>query len=62
MARSVNYLWRAAVAPRRRVEHLAISKLDLVPPWELDGVPLHEESSFRSIKLAGDLRGSPIKG
>ena len=51
-----------SLAPTRRVGHFAISKFDLVPLRGLDKVTLHEESSFRLIKLVGDLRGSPIKG
>lgn len=50
-----------SLAPTKRVGHFAISKLDLAPPWGLDKLTLHEQSSFRLLKLVGDLRGSPIK-
>ena len=51
-----------SLAPTRRVGHFAISKLDLAPLRGLDKLTLHEEPSFRLLKLVGDLCGSPIKG
>lgn len=38
----------------RRVGHFALSKSDRAPQG-LDRLTLHEESSFRLLKLVGDL-------